>query len=213
MNLLDSFARVGLRLGIGRYAIATAEFVIIVTAAVAFAGGAGRWGGALVILAGGCDLLNGRLGRLGRPATSFGALYEAMVDRTGEAILCGGIALFFLRSGIASERATLAVMIALAALALAMLAGYVRARAEGLGIEARVGLPPVASRTVLLGVAPLAFGPGVRGAALLWMTLAFAGASAVTLLHRVIHVARVAGHGRASRKRDTLPGRGAALRK
>jgi CDP-diacylglycerol--glycerol-3-phosphate 3-phosphatidyltransferase/CDP-diacylglycerol--inositol 3-phosphatidyltransferase len=207
MNLLDSFARLALRLRIGRYAIASAEFVITVAAAVAFAGGAGRWAGALVIGAGGFELVRVRLARLSGHVTSVGALSEALIERVGEAVLCGGIALCFLRGGIAPERVTLAVMIVIAALALVLLAAYARARAEGLGVEARGGIPPLGARVVLLGVAPLVLGSGVRGELLLWMTLAFAVASAVTLVIRVIHVARVAAPGaaRAPRQRDTLP--------
>ena len=201
MNPLDSF---------GRHALATAEFLIVMAAATAFASGASRWGGALLIGAGGLALIQARVARPAGRVSSFGALYEALLDRAGEAVLCGGIALFFLRGGIAPERVTLAVMIAITALALALLAAYARARAEGLGVEARAGIPPVGAQVVLLGVVPLVLGPAL----LIWMMLAFAVASAVTLLYRAIHVARIGvrGAGTTGRKRDTLPGRG-ALRK
>jgi len=194
MNPLDSF---------GRHALATAEFVIVVAAATAFASGASRWGGALVIAAGGLALIHARVARPAGRVSSLGALYEALIDRAGEAVLCGGIALFFLRGGIAPERVTLAVMIAITALALAVLAAYARARAEGLGIEARAGIPPVVAQVALLGVVPLVLGADM----LIWMTLAFAVASAITLLFRIIAVARTAAPGavRETRKRNTLP--------
>jgi len=194
MNPLDS---------LGRHTLATAEFVIVAGAAVAFAGGAARWGGALLIIAGGIHLLRHRAVRRAGKVTSLGALYDDVLGRAGEAVLCGGIALYFLRGGIAPERITLAVMIAFTALVLVWLAAYVRARAEGLGVEARSGIPPVAARAGLFGVAPLVL--GTQG--LVWMTLAFAVASAVTVVSRVIQVARstAAGAGQATRKRDTLP--------
>ncbi len=187
----------------GRHALATAAFAVVVAAAVAFASGASRWGGALVIAAGGLALIQVRMARLASRVSSFGALYEAMIARAGEAVLCGGIALFFLRGGIAPERVTLAVMIAITALALVLLAAYARARAEGLGVEVRAGIPPVIAQVVLLGVAPLVLGPD----ALIWMTLAFAVASAVTLLFRVVAVARITtgGSERETRNRTTLP--------
>ena len=99
---------------------------------------------------------------------------------------------------------------AFAALALASLAAYARARAAASGVEAAVGLPPAMARCIALGVAPLALGIG--GKQLVWMTLAYAAASAVTLVWRVVHVVR-AGPAGAARKRDTLPGRATVLRK
>jgi phosphatidylglycerophosphate synthase len=210
MNLLESCARVALRLGLGPNAITTAGLMIGLGAAVAFAGGAVRAGGILVVLGGLFDALDGRVARLAKRVTSFGALYDATADRVGDAALCAGVALYFLRGGSAPAGATQAVMVTVAALSLALLAAYVRARAEGLGLEARVGLPRWVVRLVLVGVVPLAFG----AAGLFWTMLAFAVVSAVTVLHRVIHVARAAGSkGAIARKRDTLPGRAAALRK
>ena len=205
MNLLESCARVALRLGLGPNAISSAGFMIALGAAVAFAGGAVRWGGALVLVAGACGVLHGRVTRLASRVTPFGTLYDAVMDRAGEAALGAGIALYFLGQG--SSPGAVAAM---AALALGLLAAYVQARAEGLGVEARVGLPSWAVRDGLLGAVPLALG----SAALFWTMLAFAVVSAVTVLHRVIHVARTTGpKGSTVRKRDTLPGRAAALRK
>lgn len=210
MNLLESCARVALRLGLGPNAITTAGLMIGLGAAVAFAGGAVRSGGILVVLGVLFDAIDGRVARLAKRITPFGALYDATADRAGDAALCAGVALYFLRGGSAPASATQAVMVTVAALALALLAAYVRARAEGLGVEARVGLPQWAVRLVLVGLVPLTFGAG----GLFWTMLAFAVVSAVTVLHRVIHVAREAGSkGAVARKRDTLPGRAAALRK
>lgn len=202
MNLLDSLAR--------RRAFGSVAFAMVVAAAVAFAGGAGRWGGALLIGACGLELIQRRQARRAGGVTAAGVLYEALIDRAGEAVLCGGIALYFLRGALAPESVTFAVMTAFAALALASLAAYARARAEAAGVEAAVGLPPAMARCVALGVAPLALGIG--GTQLVWMTLAYAAASAVTLVWRVVHVVR-GGPSGAPRKRDTLPGRATVLRK
>ena len=201
MNLLESCARVALRLGLGPNAITTAGLIIVLGAAVAFAGGAVRAGGILVVLGALFDALEARVARLAQRLTPFGALYNATADRAGDAALCAGVALYFLRGGSAPASATQAVMVTVAALSLALLAAYVRARAEGLGLEARVELPQGAVRLVLLGVVPLAFG----AAGLFWTMLAFAVVSAVTMLHR--------SKGAVARKRDTLPGRAAAVRK
>lgn len=189
---------------------ASVAFVMVIAAAVAFAAGAGRSGGALVTGACVLELIQRRLARRSGGVTAARVLYEALIDRAGEAVLCGGIALYFLRGALAPESVTFAVMTAFAALALASLAAYARARAAAAGVEAAVGVPATEARCITWGVAPLALGIG--GQLLVWMTLAYAAASGVTLVWRIVHVAR-GGPGGAPRKRDTLPGRAPALRK
>jgi CDP-diacylglycerol--glycerol-3-phosphate 3-phosphatidyltransferase len=97
-----------------------------------------------------------------------------------------------------------------------LLVSYTRARAEGLGIECKVGIAPRAERILLLGAPTLFFGAGPRGALLFWITVALAAVAAVTVVQRVIHVARTADGGAApaaAKKRETLPGHAAAMRK
>lgn len=224
MNLIQSFtrasgeaadpiARVALRLGIGPNAITTAGFAVVLGAALALAGGATRWGGALVLVGGVFDLLDGHVARLAKRSSAFGAFYDATMDRLGEAALCGGIGLYFLRGGAAPNQLTWAVMVTVAGLALGLLASYARARAEAVGVEANVGLPSAAARIVLLGLGPLVLGAGAQGRALIWLVLAYAVAGAATMLWRVVHVARTADHAgaRGARKRHTLPGRAQPL--
>jgi CDP-diacylglycerol--glycerol-3-phosphate 3-phosphatidyltransferase len=213
---VDPIARLTQRLRIGPNAITTTGLVVMLAAATAFAGGAVRWGGALVLIAALFDVLDGRVARLAGRTSTFGAFYDATMDRVGEAGLCGGVALFFLRGGVAPGRETFAVMAAIAALAATLIASYARARAEGLGVEAGVGIPTPAARLLALGAPSLAVGAGPGGAWLVWMVVVFAVVTAATAVQRVVHVARAAaggGPGRASTRRDTLPGRAPALRK
>jgi CDP-diacylglycerol--glycerol-3-phosphate 3-phosphatidyltransferase len=214
MNPLEPFlqrvARVAMRAGIGPNAITTTGLGISLGAAIAFAGGAVRWGGALVLAGALFDLLDGRVARLGTRGTTFGALYDSVSDRLGEAAVCAGIAWFLLRGGASPGRAAVAVMIVVAALSATLIASYVRARAEGLGVEARGGVPAGAARAGLLGLPPLVAGPG-RGASLLfWMMVLFALVSAATAVQRMVAVARSnRGVDPLSRQRVTLPGRAA----
>jgi len=213
---VDPIARLAQRLRIGPNAITTTGLVVMLAAATAFAGGAVRWGGALVLVAALFDVLDGQVARLAGRTSTFGAFYDATMDRAGEAALCAGVALFFLRGGVAPGRVTFAVMAAIAALAATLIASYARARAEGLGVEARVGIPTPAARLLALGAPPLAVDTGPGGAWLVWMVVAFAVVTAATAVQRVIYVGRVADGGRPGRtaaRRDTLPGRAPALRK
>src|SRR5438309_1183718 len=67
---------------------------------------------------------------------------------------------------------------------------------------------------LLLGVPTLFFGPGNQGALLFWIVVVLALATSVTVVQRVLYVARVAGEPaarRPARQRDTLPGHAPAL--
>jgi CDP-diacylglycerol--glycerol-3-phosphate 3-phosphatidyltransferase len=156
------------------------------------------------------DWLDGRVARLAGRATTFGALYDATSDRVGEAAVCTGIAWFLLRGAASPERGAVAVMIVLAALGATLIASYVRARAEGLGVEARAGVPAGIARMGLLGLPSLLAGPGPGGVLLFWMMVLFAIVSAATAVQRALVVARSnRGVDPPDRRRVTLPGRAA----
>jgi CDP-diacylglycerol--glycerol-3-phosphate 3-phosphatidyltransferase len=119
-----------------------------------------------------------------------------------------------MQGGVPRAQAPIAVAIAMTALVTSLLVSYTRARAEGLGLECTVGIAARAERILLLGVPVLLFGPGRDGALLFWIVVILALATAITVVQRVVHVARVAGDApRPVVKRDTLPGTPAARRK
>jgi hypothetical protein len=82
-------------------------------------------------------------------------------------------------------------------------------------MECKVGIAARAERILLLGAPAFLFGPGDRGALLFWIVVILALATGITVVQRVIHVARTAGAARppVSGKRETLPGVTAARRK
>jgi len=132
----------------------------------------------------------------------------------GESALFGGIALYFLRGGVPPERLTLGVVGCLVALAASLIVSYTRARAEGLGLTAKVGIAQRAERVLLLGAPTLFLGAGNRGTLLFWIVVVLALATAVTVVQRVLYVARVAREPampRPPRVRETLPGHAPAL--
>jgi len=208
-------ARTAIRLGIGPNAITTTGLVVVLAAAVAFGGGAVRLGGALLLFSGLFDILDGQVARLGHRTTAFGAFYDSTLDRVGEAGLFAGIALYFLRGGVPPDRVTIAVMVTIAALVSSVLVSYTRARAEGLGLECRVGIAARAERILLLGAPTLFFAAGPNGLLLFWIVVALGIATTITVVQRVVHVARIADRtpGAPAKKRDTMPGHAAAMRK
>lgn len=214
VRAVGPLARAFIRGGISPNVITTVGAAIVVASAVAFGTGRIQLGGFLLLFSGLFDILDGQVARLGQRVTAFGAFYDSTLDRVGESALFGGIALYFVQGGVPPERRFVAVAVAIAALAASLLVSYTRARAEGLGLECKVGIAARAERILMLGLPTLLLGPGRDGALLFWIVVVLALATAVTVVQRVVHVARITG-GMAggARRRDTLPGHAPALRK
>ncbi len=205
VRLVGPLARAFIRAGIHPNVITTIGTLIVVGAGVAFGFGAIRLGGLLLLVSGVFDILDGQVARHGGMMTTFGAFYDSTLDRVGESAVFAGLAIYFERGGVPAARQTLALGVALAALAMSMLVSYTRARAEGLGLECTVGIAARAERVLLLGVAALFFGS--NGMLLFWIVAILALATAITVVQRVLHVASIAGTApRPGVKRETLPG-------
>ena len=177
---------------------------ILVGSSVAWGTGQIRLGGFLLLLSGVFDMLDGRVARGSELASRFGAFYDSTLDRFGEAALFGGIAVFFMQGGVPAGLAVTAVCVAIAALSFSLLVSYARARAEGLGLECKVGIAQRAERIVGLGVPSLFFGAGPQGLLLLTIVSLLAFVAAVTVVQRVRHVYKAT---RTRAKRTTRVGR------
>lgn len=111
------------------------------------------WAGLVMLVASLFDMLDGQVARLGGMASRFGALYDSVLDRYSELLTLGGIAYMLMSAGYGWG-----AIITFLALIGSMMVSYVRARAEGLGIECKVGLMQRPERVVLTAVAAIATG-------------------------------------------------------
>ncbi len=213
MQLLGPLVQLLVRLQVRPNTITTAGTLIVIASALAFARGRVHLGGVLLLVSGVFDMLDGRVARDGGAPTVFGAFYDSTLDRVGESALFTGIAAWFLQGGVPHDWLMLAVVLCFVALASSLLVSYTRARAEALGIACTVGFAQRADRIVLLGVPTLLLGGGRNGMLLFWLVAVLALATAITVVQRVVHVARVARSPgvRAVRARETVPGRAPML--
>jgi len=128
-----------------------------VLAAVLFAWGRFRWAGGMMLIGGLCDVLDGEVARASERGSKFGALLDSTLDRYSEIFVAFGITVYFIRSGWVLTSAGLFF-----GWAGSLMVSYVRARAEGLGEECKVGLMQRPERVVaiaggaLIGVKALA---------------------------------------------------------
>ena len=155
-------------------------FLLNLVAATLFGIGEYRWAGLMVLVAGIFDLLDGQVARTGQTESKFGALLDSTVDRYSEIIVWFGLAVSFIRSG--SLWTSSALFFALAG---SLMVSYVRARAEGLGQECKVGFMQRPERIIALGVGGMVGEIGLTFAA--WAIAILAN---VTVVERVIHVRR-----------------------
>jgi len=144
-------------------------------------------GGIFVLLMTPIDALDGTMARLRGESSDFGAFVDSVSDRYSELIIYGGLLYHFLTLGDA-----LGGLLVFGAAAGSVLVSYVKARAEGLGYEAKVGMLTRAERYIVLAPS-LIFNRLYIG---LGIIAVFAN---ITALQRIWHVRRQA-HERAKKR-------------
>jgi len=135
------------RLGASADQISVTGFVLNVAAAALVVTGDLAAAGALYLFAGLLDLLDGVLARTSGKPTRFGAFLDSTLDRASEGVVFAAVGYRFAAEGSAVD----AGIVVLALLG-SFLVSYVRARAEGLGAECRVGIATRAERVVLVAL-------------------------------------------------------------
>lgn len=153
-------------------------WIFSVCAAVIFALGYVKSAGAVMLLGGLFDALDGAVARESDRMSAFGAFLDSTLDRFSESAIFVGIIFLF-----ATTARPYAALLAGAAMTFSLLTSYVRARAEGLGIQCEVGLLERAGRVVILSVLSL------LGLVTIAIGLVAIGAF-VTTSQRTLHVYR-----------------------
>ncbi len=183
-----------IRSGATPNAITTAAAAVVVASAVAFGLGWIRAGGALLLLSGILDTLDGDVARAAGKTTRFGAFYDSTLDRVGDGATFIGIATFLLTTPGVRVPVPGAVLCMVAVLA-SLLVSYARARAEGLGLDCKVGVVQRAERIVLIGLPSTIVGAGPGGLVLLTIVALLALGSTITVVQRFLYVHRMTGGG------------------
>ncbi len=147
-GVLEPIARLIARTGISPNVVTVTGLILNIGVAWVLAQGHMRLGGLLAALVGLLDALDGALARLTGQKSRFGAFLDSFVDRLCEAVLYLGLLIFYTRHGARQE-----IMLIYAAIVGSLLISYARARAEGLGLECKVGLLTRMERIAILSLA------------------------------------------------------------
>ena len=200
-RVVDPAARTLLRAGVGPDAVTVLGTVGVVVAALWFFPRGQFLAGTLVVtvfvLS---DLLDGAMARQQQRTSAWGAFLDSTCDRVGDAAVLLGIAWWALRSAaegteapLSADHATLLGVLTLSGLVVGFLVSYVRARAEGLGVRADIGIAERAERLLLVLVTTGLVGLGLPHAALTVGMGALTVLGAVTVAQRAAAVRREVG--------------------
>jgi CDP-diacylglycerol--glycerol-3-phosphate 3-phosphatidyltransferase len=189
-KVLTPVAALLIRLGISPDVVTVIGTLGVAVGALAFYPRGELFVGTLVITAFVfADTVDGIMARrLGR-STKWGAYLDSTLDRMGDAAVFGGLVLWYAGDGDNPYMAALA----LACLILGSVVSYAKARAEGLGMTANVGIAERADRLVVVLVATGLTGLFSLPTVVLGTVLALlALASLVTVVQRILEVRRQA---------------------
>src|SRR6476469_8699443 len=144
-TLLTPIAKLFLKLGISPDIVTVVGTLGVCIGALAFYPRHQFFVGTLVITAFVfSDTIDGIMARQSGRSSNWGAYLDSTLDRVGDAAVFGGLVLWYAGDG----RDTLMAALALACLILGSVVSYSKARAEGLGMTANVGIAERADRLV-----------------------------------------------------------------
>lgn len=146
------------------------------------------WGTFIITLFVFSDTVDGLMARMSERSSSWGAYLDSTLDRVGDAAIFGGLVLWYAGRGDNIAMASLA----LACLILGSVVSYAKARAEGLGMTANVGIAERADRLVAVLVTTGLVGLGLPEVVLVVVLALLALASLVTVVQRMLTVRRQA---------------------
>lgn len=161
--VINPFVRGLIKIGFTPNTVTLVGFLLNVGVAVIFIIGALQgqradlsyvgWAGALILFAGLFDMLDGQVARLGNMSSTFGALFDSVLDRYSELVMFLGICYYLV-----AYHYFFSSLFAFLAMIGSMMVSYTRARSEGLGIQNKGGLMQRPERVILVAVSAIACG-------------------------------------------------------
>lgn len=153
-----------------------------------------RIGGILVLGAGIFDMFDGAMARVSQKSSKFGAFFDSTLDRYSEAVLLLGIIIYaqlhFPQQQMIGpvHVADLIIWLTYVAAISSLMISYARARAEGLGLDCKIGLLARPERVILLAAGLLIGGQW----ALVWTMLVLALLTTITAIQRIVYIWHIA---------------------
>lgn len=160
--------------------------VCTVVGGIIYATGHIKTGGWFLSITALFDVLDGTVARRSNLSSTFGAFLDSTLDRLADGFVLGGLAVFYATSGL--HHSVPLMITALLGLLGAFLTSYTRARAEALGLDAKVGMLQRPERVVLMAAPQALFGLFFNGWPLAIIIVVLTVTAWITVIQRVVFV-------------------------
>lgn len=180
-KVLKAPAALLLKLGVSPNAVTIFGAMGVIASALYFFPQGGRmlfWGVVACTVFSLTDMLDGTMARLSGKTTRLGAFLDSLLDRVADAAIFGSVVVAF------HDEHPPTALAALVCMAIGTFVPYARARAEGVGIEARVGIAERSDRLFFGAVAAAAVGLGAPLAILTWTLWVLSALGVITVFQR-----------------------------
>jgi CDP-diacylglycerol--glycerol-3-phosphate 3-phosphatidyltransferase len=193
LKLVDPLANTLVAWRVRPNTITTIGLLSTLAAGVAFGMGLIRTGGWIISITAVFDVLDGEVARRSGTSSKFGAFYDSTLDRIADGVCLGGLTIFWASN--TPHHSLAMVVVGLFAIVGTYLTSYTRARAEGLGLDAKVGLVQRPERVVLLAAPQALFGLAMNGMILKGVVVLLAVTAWITVAQRMRYVHRMTSNG------------------
>jgi CDP-diacylglycerol--glycerol-3-phosphate 3-phosphatidyltransferase len=173
-------------------AITTVGTLLTIAAGVVYATGHIMTAGWLMGVTAFFDVVDGEVARRTGRSTVFGAFYDSTLDRVADGALMAGLTVFYATNVI--HHNIYMVVICLLGMIGTFVVSYTRARAESLGIDAKVGVMQRPERIVLLSAPQAFFGLFWNGWVLIGIIVLLSVTAWITAVQRIAFVHRFTQH-------------------
>jgi CDP-diacylglycerol--glycerol-3-phosphate 3-phosphatidyltransferase len=167
-------------------AITTVGTLVTVAAGVVYATGHIMTAGWIMAVTAFFDVIDGEVARRTNRCTVFGAFYDSSLDRVADGALMAGLTVFYATNAI--HHNIYMVVVCLLGIIGTFMVSYARARAESLGIDAKVGVMQRPERIVLLSAPQALFGLFWNGWVLIGIIVLLSVTAWITAVQRIAFV-------------------------
>lgn len=172
--------------------ITTVGTLLTVAAGVVYATGHIMTAGWLMAVTAFFDVLDGSVARRTGRSTKFGAFYDSSLDRVADGALMAGLTVFYAVNPV--HHNIYMTVVCLAGMVGTFLISYTRARAESIGIDAKVGVMQRPERIVLLSAPQALFGLFWNGWVLIGIIVLLSVTAWITAVQRILYVYHATQH-------------------
>src|SRR4030088_2864613 len=166
--------------------ITTVGTLLTIAAAVVYATGHIMSAGWLMSVTAVFDVIGGQVARRTGRCKVFGAFSDSTLERVAAGALMAGRAVFYMTSPV--HHNIYMVVVCLVGIVGTFLVSYTRARAESLGIDAKIGVMERPARIVLLSAPQALFGLFWNGWVLMGIIILLSITSWITAVQRIAFV-------------------------